>query len=171
MTSIGHTGERTPPDALCGSEGHPRLFIELAPEAIAALDADLRYLARPWRHPDGTVGGLVMYPVEDVTERTLARRTNDDPTLAAATAAAADRARAAFLAAMSHELRTPLNAIIGFSSLMLDGLTGGLNDEQRKQLGIVRDSGQQLLALVDDILDVARLESRRNGGGSSTPTA
>jgi signal transduction histidine kinase len=62
---------------------------------------------------------------------------------------------------MSHELRTPLNAILGFSSLMIDGITGPLNDQQRAQLTRIRTGGQHLLSLIDEILSLARLEAQR----------
>lgn len=71
----------------------------------------------------------------------------------------AQRAKDAFLASMSHELRTPLNSILGFTGIMLQGASGPLNDEQRKQLEMVRRSGRQLLALVDDVLDLAKIEA------------
>lgn len=73
----------------------------------------------------------------------------------------ATRAKSEFLAAMSHELRTPLNSIIGFSDILLKGLAGPLNAEQELQLGMVCESGRHLLALVDDILDLSRIESGR----------
>ncbi|MBN2839517.1 MAG: HAMP domain-containing protein [Coriobacteriia bacterium] len=71
----------------------------------------------------------------------------------------ATRAKDDFLASMSHELRTPLNSIIGFTEIMLRGLAGDVTDEQQRQLGMVRDSGQQLLLLVDDVLDLARINA------------
>jgi PAS domain S-box-containing protein len=67
------------------------------------------------------------------------------------------------LANMSHELRTPLNSILGFTDVLLQGLPGTLNQEQRRQLGFVRQSGEQLLALVDSALELARIESGRSG--------
>ena len=72
---------------------------------------------------------------------------------------AATRAKDDFLASMSHELRTPLNSIIGFTEIMLRGLAGDVTDEQHKQLTMVRDSGNQLLLLVDDVLDLARINA------------
>ena len=72
-------------------------------------------------------------------------------------AESADRLKSAFLATMSHELRTPLNSIIGFTGILLQGLAGTLNDEQRKQLGIVRDSARHLLALINDVLDISKI--------------
>jgi two-component system, sensor histidine kinase and response regulator len=71
----------------------------------------------------------------------------------------ADRIKSAFLANMSHELRTPLNSIIGFTGILLQGLVGPLNEEQKKQLGIVRDSSTHLLELINDVLDISKIEA------------
>ncbi|GAV31898.1 signal transduction histidine kinase [Coriobacteriaceae bacterium EMTCatB1] len=60
---------------------------------------------------------------------------------------------------MSHELRTPLNSVIGFTQLMLQGLAGPLTEEQRKQLEMVNASGHHLLSLVNDLLDLSRIEA------------
>lgn len=73
----------------------------------------------------------------------------------------ASAAKSSFLAAMSHELRTPLNSIIGFSSILQKGLAGELNEEQDKQVGMINNSGRQLLALVGNVLDLERIESGR----------
>jgi signal transduction histidine kinase len=74
-------------------------------------------------------------------------------------AEAADRIKSAFLATMSHELRTPLNSIIGFTGIILQGLAGPLNAEQAKQLDMVRTSARHLLALVNDVLDISKIEA------------
>ncbi len=71
----------------------------------------------------------------------------------------ADRIKSAFLATMSHELRTPLNSIIGFTGIVLQGLAGPLNEEQGKQLDMVRTSARHLLALVNDVLDISKIEA------------
>lgn len=71
----------------------------------------------------------------------------------------ATSAKDAFLASMSHELRTPLNSIIGFSGMLSDGLVGELTDEQRTQIRMVYNSGRHLLELVNEVLDLSRIES------------
>ncbi|MBK8782663.1 MAG: PAS domain S-box protein [Anaerolineales bacterium] len=71
----------------------------------------------------------------------------------------ANRAKDEFLANMSHELRTPLNGILGFSETLLEGVRGPLNERQGQALEIIQSSGQHLLGLINDILDVAKIES------------
>jgi len=76
-------------------------------------------------------------------------------------AQAADRLKSQFLASVSHELRTPLNAIIGFSTVLLDELTPLIQDEQREDLQTINNNGRYLLDLINDILDMARIEAGR----------
>ncbi len=72
-----------------------------------------------------------------------------------------DRLKSQFLANMSHELRTPLNSIIGFSRVILKGIDGPLTDLQRQDLEAIHNSGQHLLGLINDILDLSKIEAGR----------
>ncbi len=74
-------------------------------------------------------------------------------------AESADRLKSSFLAIMSHELRTPLNSVIGFSGILLREIPGLLNDEQKKQIGMIQASGRSLLSLINDILDLSKIEA------------
>jgi signal transduction histidine kinase len=71
----------------------------------------------------------------------------------------ANQIKSIFLASMSHELRTPLNSIIGFTGIVLQGFAGELNDEQKKQLDIAYGSSKHLLSLINDLLDISKIET------------
>jgi signal transduction histidine kinase len=89
-------------------------------------------------------------------------RRNQERLIAARDAAeAANRSKSELLANMSHELRTPLNAIIGFSGMMSDRMFGSLNDRYAEYAGLIGDSGRHLLAIITDILDVAKADAHR----------
>ncbi len=78
---------------------------------------------------------------------------------ARAAAVQADRLKTEFINNMSHELRTPLNAVINFTRLVADGHAGAVTDQQRNYLAYVHDGGQHLLGLINDILDLAKIEA------------
>ena len=99
---------------------------------------------------------FVMSAIRDISERKRFELALQEKNLELANA---NRAKDQFLAGMSHELRTPLNAIIGFTGTLLMRLPGPLNDEQQKQLRTVQTSGRHLLALLNDLLDVAKIEA------------
>jgi PAS domain S-box-containing protein len=95
-----------------------------------------------------------------VAERTaLLREANEDLALAVEHAQAADRAKSAFLSAMSHELRTPLNSVIGFTGVLLGGMAGPLQPQQEEPLRIVQRNGRHLLDLINDVLDLSKIEA------------
>jgi protein-histidine pros-kinase len=95
-----------------------------------------------------------------VRERTSElQKSNEELTLAREEADNANRAKSDFLSNMSHELRTPLNAVIGFTGTLLMRLPGPLNTDQETQLRTVQASARHLLALINDLLDLAKIEA------------
>ncbi len=93
--------------------------------------------------------------ITDITER----KQIEDLRLAVEKAESADRLKSSFLATMSHELRTPLNSIIGFTGILLQKLVGPLSAEQEKQLTMVQGSARHLLDLINDVLDISKIEA------------
>lgn len=96
--------------------------------------------------------------VEDVTER---KRTELKLRESKEAAEAGSKAKSAFLATMSHELRTPLNAIMGLSQLLQQEVVGTLNEKQHEYINCIYTSGEHLLALINDILDLSKVEAGR----------
>jgi signal transduction histidine kinase/CheY-like chemotaxis protein len=99
----------------------------------------------------------------DITPRRMAEdqlhSTNEQLLISNAELAHATRLKDEFLANMSHELRTPLNAILGISEAMIDEVYGPLSPQYRKSIKIIEQSGQHLLELINDILDLAKIEA------------
>ncbi len=103
-------------------------------------------------------GLFVSSAIRDVTERKRFEQTLRDKNLELENAALVkDR----FFAGVSHELRTPLNAVIGFTGTLLMQLPGTLNTEQKRQLGLVQSSADHLLSLINDLLDLAKIDANR----------
>jgi signal transduction histidine kinase len=92
----------------------------------------------------------------DITEKDLAQRALHE---AKSSAEAANLAKSQFLANMSHELRTPLNAILGFSEVLEKGIAGPLQSRQTEYVGLIRQSGGHLLHVINEILDLARIDA------------
>jgi len=72
-----------------------------------------------------------------------------------------DGLKSSFLANMSHELRTPLNSVLGFTEIMLEGINGPLTEAMETDLGVIHKNGQHLLNLINDVLDMAKIEAGR----------
>ncbi len=113
------------------------------------------YNASTFRNAAGELQG-VFVAAHDITERKRFEQTLQEKNIELENAILAkDR----FLASISHELRTPLNAVIGFTGTLLMKLPGPLNADQEKQLKIIQMSSKHLLALINDLLDLAKIES------------
>lgn len=132
-----------------GSSGWFDLRIEPVPEGIFLLSIEITE-----RHH----AECALRELNENLEQKIGDRTTELQN-ALVRAESADRLKSAFLATMSHELRTPLNSIIGFTGIVLQELPGPLNPEQRKQLGMVRASARHLLDLINDVLDLSKIEA------------
>ena len=122
----------------------------------------LRWEDRPWFRADGSIGGIVMFTA-DITELKELQQQLEERNAAleieTRRAQEASRLKSEFLANMSHELRTPLNGIIGFSTFLAGEKPGLLNPKQKEYLGDVLRSGRHLLRLINDLLDLAKIEA------------
>jgi PAS domain S-box-containing protein len=143
---------------------------------IRRADGEVRWIWATGGHEQDSAGKAVRIAgiVQDITERkrgeealresheNLERKVTErtaELQLAKEGAEAAGKAKSEFLASMSHELRTPLNGIIGFSEFLVDGMPGALNPKQKEYLEDILNSGRHLLQLINDVLDLAKVEA------------
>ncbi len=163
------TGQVDADRAARTSEDRYRALTEIAPVGIFHADADA--------DADGQLAGHVG-TITDITALKAAQQALQEAhdhqagrvqertaqlNQARGVAERSDRVTTAFVATMSHELRTPLNSILGFTDVILEGFSGPLTGEQLRQLTIVRESAAHLQALIEDVLDVTRIEAGQIG--------
>ena len=128
---------------------------ELTARSLNGKETVVVYNAATLFDPDHKLQGIFA-AVREITERKRFEQQLQETNLELERA---DKAKDRFLASMSHELRTPLNAIIGFTGTLLMKLPGPLNTEQEEQLQTVQSSGRHLLSIINDLLDLAKIES------------
>jgi PAS domain S-box-containing protein len=128
---------------------------ELTTRSRSGKETVVVYNAATMFDPDHKLQGIFA-AVREITERKRFEQQLQETNLELERA---DKAKDRFLAGMSHELRTPLNAIIGFTGALLMKLPGPLNAEQEEQLQTVQSSGRHLLSIINDLLDLAKIEA------------
>src|SRR5262249_28279172 len=169
------SNERLPPGGFCGSHPAHRERYH-AHSAVRPMGSGLDLRATradgsefavdinlsPF---DGETGGSVVCVIRDVSDRKLAeeqiRNLNASLEHRNREVEKANRLKSNFLATMSHELRTPLNAIVGFADLLARQTAGPLTGKQDRFVGHIKESSRHLLALIDDILDLSKIEAGR----------
>jgi PAS domain S-box-containing protein len=130
----------------------------LAGEAAITLAKGGNRIVSGWAHPVFNMNGEVAGAIESISDITDKKRA-EELRLAKDVAEAANRAKSVFLANMSHEIRTPLNAILGFSQILSDDPS--ISPQQREQLDTINRSGEYLLNLINDILEISKIEAGR----------
>jgi PAS domain S-box-containing protein len=135
---------------------------ELTLRARSGGTTDVSYNATTFRDTEGRLKG-VFAAARDITEQRRLQvqleQRNRELEVQNLRVQEANRLKSEFLANMSHELRTPLNGIIGFSDFIATGKAGALNHQQKEYLGDIQNSGRHLLQLINDVLDLAKVES------------
>jgi len=156
--------------AVTGADAEQPLALLVTPivlrtEAIGVVAFHQAGMARPWRQEEvGLVQEVASELAVAVSNARLYRSTEETSRELAVKIGELERAnrmKAQFLANMSHELRTPLNSVIGFSEMLLIGALGQLSDPQRDALETVARNGRHLLGLVNDVLDLSKVDAGR----------
>ncbi len=146
------------PVQLIAVHTHDRLVIPLRvqDEIIGVIELDGKDADDPWTDEDRILAEAVAHEfaitLQDARSHQLTSQALEEMR-------EADRLKSQFLANMSHELRTPLNSIIGFSRVILKGIDGPVTENQEQDLSAIYNAGQHLLGLINDILDLSKIEA------------
>lgn len=150
---------------LSSSKKYSSMAVKLTKEIMPRLDANLNRVLSFNKMLDFSSELDRQYHILEKQSLELEQRSeelirkNRELEIAKERAESADRLKTSFILNMSHELRTPLNSIIGFSGILMQQLPGPLNKEQQKQIKMVQESGCHLLSLINDILDISKIEA------------
>lgn len=121
---------------------------------------ELKKMEQQLKEYTGHLEDMVMVRTKDLEDANIELQViNKELDLRKAQAETANRAKSDFLANMSHELRTPLNSIIGFAEILQRNIAGELNEVQKENVGYILGSGRHLLSLINDILDLSKVEA------------
>jgi PAS domain S-box-containing protein len=157
-------------EELIHPDDYPRVMLALESHLGQEAPYDIEYRVRKkdgsyvwWRDSGACLrdGQGKAYQMSGVCTDITRKKKFQEAEIARISAETASRAKSDFLANMSHELRTPLNSVIGFSEVLMDRLYGPLNDKQEEYVNNIHISGRHLLSLINDILDLSKVESGR----------
>ncbi len=154
---IKEMGEEIPAQSYI-IDGHLIIPIHIGDTTIGVLEFDEHENGQPWSEDDTalaeSLSEQLALTLQDVRSYQLTQQALDE-------LQQADRLKTQFLANMTHELRTPLNSIIGFSRVILKGIDGPITETQEQDLSAISSAGQHLLRLINDILDLSKIEARK----------
>lgn len=150
---------------LCSDTSFSSFAVKLTKEIRYRLNANLNRVMSFKKLNDFSTRIDEQYRLLEIQSKELEVQTskllekNTELKIAKERAELSDRLKTTFLLNMSHELRTPLNSVIGFSGILMQQLPGPLNEEQKKQVKMIQCSGRHLLSLINDILDISKIEA------------
>lgn len=148
--------EESPSEKSESNQTKIRIPIKIQEQVLGCIDLEEPLTGKGWDEQDV---GMVESIAQDLGLALQTTQTHQITQRALDEMREADRLKSQFLANMSHELRTPLNSIIGFSRVILKGIDGPITETQEQDLQAIYNAGQHLLGLINDILDVSRIEA------------